>query len=157
MPESSIKKVKIYTDGSSRGNPGPGGYGVVLMHGDYHRELSQGFVRTTNNRMEILAAVTGLEALKYPCEVTVFSDSKYLVNAMSQGWIQAWKKRGWKRKDGLLKNADLWRRMDQAVRGHKIHWRWVKGHNGNKINERCDRLATKAADSENRKVDAGFS
>ncbi|MFT5470800.1 MAG: ribonuclease HI [Verrucomicrobiales bacterium] len=152
-----MKEVTIYTDGSSRGNPGPGGFGTVLIHGEYRKKLAGGFKRTTNNRMEIFAAIAGIEALQEPCTVTVYSDSQYLVNAMSKGWIQGWRKRGWKRpKDEALKNADLWQRMWDAVSGHKVTWKWVRGHAGNEFNEICDQLAVSAATGKKLAVDEGF-
>lgn len=142
-----MKHVEIYTDGSSRGNPGPGGYGTVVKFGPHLRELAQGFQTTTNNRMEILAAIAGLEILKEPCKVTVYSDSRYLVDAQSKGWVEGWKARGWRKKDkSAVKNVDLWKRLEQAAEGHEIHWQWVKGHAGHEMNERCDLLATEAAD-----------
>ncbi len=144
-----MKHVEIYTDGSSRGNPGPGGYGTVVKFGPHTRELAQGFQTTTNNRMEILAAVAGLEILKEPCEVTVFSDSRYLVDAQTKGWVEGWKKRNWIKKDKKeVKNIDLWIRLEKAAEGHLINWQWVKGHAGHEMNERCDLLATEAADGE---------
>lgn len=144
-----MKQVEIYTDGSSRGNPGPGGYGTVVKFGPHTRELAQGFQATTNNRMEILAAVAGLEILKEPCEVTVFSDSRYLVDAQTKGWVEGWKKRNWIKKDKKeVKNIDLWKRLEKAAEGHRINWQWVKGHAGHEMNERCDLLATEAADGE---------
>ncbi|NNE94022.1 MAG: ribonuclease HI [Verrucomicrobiales bacterium] len=152
-----MKEVTIYTDGSSRGNPGPGGFGTVLLFNGREKRLNGGFEKTTNNRMEILAALEGLRALKEPCEVTVFSDSKYLVNAFTKGWLENWKRMGWKRKkDQPLKNADLWQEMDEAIRDHRINWQWVKGHAGHRFNEICDQLATEAADGKNRAVDEGY-
>jgi ribonuclease HI len=149
--------VTIYTDGSSLGNPGPGGYGAILISGQRQRELSEGFTLTTNNRMEIMAALAALQALKRPCEVTLHSDSQYLVNAMTMGWLKSWKKNGWRRKADTLKNADLWQQLDLAIVPHQITWRWVKGHAGNRLNERCDQLATTAAkDSSRHRPDPGF-
>lgn len=145
--------VEIYTDGAARGNPdGPGGYGVVLHYtgtqGNLHeKELSQGYVRTTNNRMELMAAIAGLEALKTPCNVTLYSDSKYLVDAFNQNWIDGWIRKGWKRgKNEPVKNPDLWKRLLKAKEDHNVTFVWVKGHNGHPLNERCDELATTAAD-----------
>lgn len=144
-----MKSIEIFTDGSSRGNPGPGGYGTVVRYGKHVRELAQGFNRTTNNRMEILAAVAGLEILKEPCQVTVYSDSRYLVDAQTKGWVDGWKKRDWIKKDKkAVKNVDLWKRLEAAAEGHDIRWEWVKGHAGHDMNERCDELATQAADGE---------
>lgn len=135
------------------GNPdGPGGYGVVLHYTDtqgnlHEKELSQGYVRTTNNRMELMAAIAGLEALKTPCNVTLYSDSKYLVDAFNQNWIDGWIRKGWKRgKNEPVKNPDLWKRLLKAKEDHNVTFVWVKGHNGHPLNERCDELATTAAD-----------
>lgn len=145
--------VKIFTDGAARGNPdGPGGYGTILQyvdpHGELHeREYSQGYIRTTNNRMELMAAIAGLEALNRPCEVRLYSDSKYLTDAFNQKWIEGWIRRGWKRgKNEPVKNMDLWKRLLDAAEPHSIQFIWVKGHDGHPENERCDRLATAAAD-----------
>lgn len=147
--------VKIFTDGAARGNPeGPGGYGTILQYVDAHgklheREYSQGYVKTTNNRMELMAAIVGLEALNRPCEVELYSDSKYLTDAFNQKWIEGWIRRGWKRgKNEPVKNTDLWRRLLAAAEPHSIRFIWVKGHDGHPENERCDRLATAAADGE---------
>ena len=154
--------VKIYTDGSARGNPdGPGGYGTILNYVDstgvlHEREYSQGYVRTTNNRMELMAAIVGLEALKKPCQVELYSDSKYLVDAFNQHWIDSWLKRGWKRgKNEYVKNVDLWKRLLKAKEPHEVRFIWVKGHDGHPENERCDALATAAADGGQRIVDPG--
>lgn len=142
-----MKEVSIYTDGSSRGNPGPGGYGTLVVYGNHQRELAQGFRITTNNRMEILAAIAGLEVLKEPCRVTVYSDSRYLVDSQSKGWVSTWEKNQWRKKDkSAVKNVDLWQRLAAAAHGHQIVWQWVKGHDGHAFNERCDALATEAAD-----------
>ncbi len=154
-----MKQIHIYTDGSSRGNPGRGGYGTVVRYGAHIRELAQGFVKTTNNRMEILSAVAGLEILKEPCHVTVHSDSRYLVDAQSKGWVEKWKKLGWRKADkSVVKNVDLWMRLERAAAGHRIDWKWVKGHDGHEMNERCDLLATEAADGKRGGllVDEGF-
>lgn len=154
-----MNKVTIYTDGSARGNPGPGGYGTLLISGEHYKELSAGFKETTNNRMELMAAIVGIEALKKPSEVEIFSDSKYVVNAMTLGWIQGWKRFAWSKKGRHpLKNAELWRRLDQAIlQGqHDITWTWVKGHAGNPYNERCDALATTAADGDDLPSDEGY-
>jgi ribonuclease HI len=157
-PESSTEVV-IYTDGACTGNPGPGGYGVVMIHGSNEKELSGGFRLTTNNRMEILACIAGLEALKRPCAVTIYSDSKYVVNAMNNLWAVKWRSRGWKRKleNGEMKdalNADLWAQMLDLCDKHKVTFQWVRGHDGNEGNERCDRLARSAAASNQLGVDA---
>ena len=146
-------KVILYTDGATRGNPeGPGGYGAILEYidtkGQLHtKEMSQGYVKTTNNRMELMAVITGLEALNRPCEVDVYSDSQYVINAFNQHWIDSWIRKNWKRgKNEPVKNVDLWKRLLKAAAPHKITWIWVKGHNGHPQNERCDLLATTAAD-----------
>lgn len=152
-----MKQITIYTDGSSRGNPGPGGYGTLLIYQGQRKELSSGFAKTTNNRMEILAALTGIESLNEPCNITLYSDSKYVIDTMDKGWIHGWKKKGWSRGPNKpLKNVDLWMRMHAAVQPHKISWKWVKGHAGNPNNERCDILATRAADRKGNPVDEGF-
>lgn len=148
-------KVDIYTDGAARGNPdGPGGYGVVLHYVDkdgqlHEKELSQGYIKTTNNRMELLAAIRGLEALKAPCEVNLYSDSKYLVDAFNKHWIEGWIAKGWKRgRNEPVKNPDLWKYLLKVMEPHQVNFIWVKGHNGHPLNERCDVLATTAADGE---------
>ncbi len=148
-----MTKVTIYTDGAARGNPdGPGGYGVVLQFTDskgilHEQELSAGYKKTTNNRMELMAAIVGLEALNRPCEVELYSDSKYLTDAFNQHWIDQWIKKGWKRgKNETVKNIDLWKRLLSVKQKHEVRFNWVKGHAGQEINERCDRLATTAAD-----------
>ncbi len=155
--------VKIYTDGSARGNPnGPGGYGVILEYvtpqGKLHtREFSQGYQRTTNNRMELLAAIVGLEALIRPCEVELYSDSQYLVNAFNQHWIENWIRKGWMRSgEERVKNVDLWQRLLKAKEPHRVEFHWVRGHSGHPQNERCDQLATAAADGENLLIDPGL-
>ncbi len=147
-----MTQVNIYTDGSARGNPdGPGGYGTILQFVDsqgklHERELSQGYYRTTNNRMELMSAIVGLEALNRPCEVNLYSDSKYLVDAFNQGWIDSWVDNNWKRgRSGPVKNIDLWEELLDAMAPHQVTFIWVKGHDGNPINERCDKLATTAA------------
>ena len=144
--------VKIFTDGAARGNPdGPGGYGVILQYTDnkgvlHEKEISQGYIKTTNNRMELMAAIVGLEALNRPCMVELYSDSKYLVDAFNQDWIDNWIANDWKRKaTGPVKNVDLWKRLLKAMDIHKVKFVWVKGHDGHPENERCDKLAVKAA------------
>lgn len=145
--------VKIFTDGAARGNPdGPGGYGTILEYVDtkgqlHTREYSQGYVKTTNNRMELMAAIVGLEALTKPCQVQLYSDSKYLVDAFNQHWIDSWLKKGWKRgKNEPVKNVELWKRLLAAMAPHQVEFIWVKGHDGHPQNERCDKLATSAAE-----------
>ncbi len=155
--------VKIYTDGAARGNPdGPGGYGTVLEYVDtkgqlHTKELSQGYEKTTNNRMELMAVIAGLEALNRSCEVEVYSDSQYVVNAFNQHWVDGWIKKGWKRgKNEPVKNVDLWKRLLEAKQKHSVTFHWVKGHDGHPQNERCDELATTAADGTNLIVDEGL-
>ena len=146
-------EVNIYTDGAARGNPdGPGGYGTILVYIDtkgqtHTRELSQGYKKTTNNRMELMAAIAGLEALTKPCSVKLYSDSQYLVKAFNEHWLDGWIKKGWKRgKNEPVKNVDLWKRLLKAKEPHQVTFIWVKGHDGHEQNERCDYLATSAAD-----------
>ena len=155
--------VKIFTDGAARGNPdGPGGYGTILhfkdSKGELHtREYSQGYKKTTNNRMGLMAAIVGLEALKRPCEVELYSDSKYLVDAFNQHWIDSWLKKDWKRgKNEPGKNVDLWKRLLEAKKPHQVKFIWVKGHDGHPENERCDQLATSAADGDDLITDSGI-
>ena len=154
--------VDIFTDGAARGNPGPGGYGAVMRFVDrngrvHEKELSQGFERTTNNRMELLGVIVALEALKSPCDITLHSDSQYVVNAFNQHWVDGWLKRGWKNaKKEPVKNVDLWKRLLEAKRPHQVEFVWVKGHAGHAENERCDELATAAADGAGRVRDEGF-
>ena len=142
-----MKEVELYTDGACRGNPGKGGFGAILVYGKYEKEISGGERETTNNRMELMAAIAGLEALKEPCRVKLYSDSKYLVDAYNQGWVFSWKKSGWRRGKDELKNPDLWDRLFLLTEKHEVTFIWVKGHNGHDYNERCDALATGYADS----------
>ena len=142
-----MKEVQLYTDGACRGNPGRGGWGAILVYGRFEKELSGGERETTNNRMELLAAISGLEALREPCEVTLYSDSKYLVDAFLLGWVYSWRNHGWRRGRDELKNPDLWARLLALTEKHKVSFVWVKGHNGHDYNERCDALATAYADS----------
>jgi ribonuclease HI len=145
--------ITIYTDGSSMGNPGPGGYGVVLMAGPHRKELSQGYRLTTNNRMELLAVIVGLEALKNPQSVvTIYTDSQYVVNSVEKKWVFGWEKKNFQGK----KNADLWQRFLKVYRCHIVTFRWVRGHAGNRENEHCDRLAVAAAQSPNLLNDFGY-
>ncbi|MEF9915839.1 MAG: ribonuclease HI [Lachnospiraceae bacterium] len=155
--------VKIYTDGAARGNPnGPGGYGTVIEYmdakGELHtKELSGGYQKTTNNRMELMAAIAGLEALNRPCDIELYSDSKYVVDAFNQKWIDGWVKKNWNRgKSGPVKNIDLWKRLLKAKELHTVQFIWVKGHDGHAQNERCDTLATTAADGTNLMMDEGI-
>lgn len=145
--------IEIYTDGSSRGNPGPGGYGVVLKYKQHYKELSEGFKKTTNNRMELLAAIIGLESIKGNNQsITVYSDSKYVVDAINKKWVFGWQKKGFAGK----KNPDLWKRFLKIYPAHNVTFQWVKGHAGHTENERCDVLAVEAATSDNLLVDHGF-
>ena len=144
-----MKDVELYTDGACRGNPGHGGWGAILVWGKYERELSGGSRETTNNRMELTAAIEGLKALKEPCHVTLYSDSKYLVDAFLLGWVDSWRKNGWRRGKEELKNPDLWEELYGLTETHRVDFVWVKGHNGHSYNERCDQLATHFADSFN--------
>lgn len=149
-------KVKLFTDGAARGNPeGPGGYGAILQYEDsngvlHEKEMSAGYKQTTNNRMELLGVITGLEALKKPCEVEVISDSKYVTDAFNKNWVENWIQKGWRTSTNKpVKNIDLWKRLILLVGKHTVTFTWVKGHDGHPENERCDRLATAAADGSN--------
>lgn len=149
--------VTIYSDGACLGNPGPGGYGTVLLAGKHRKELSAGFRRTTNNRMELLGAIAGLEALKRPCAVTLWSDSQYVVHAMTKGWLEGWQQKGWRTAGKKpVKNRDLWLRLLQVLGEHDLEWRWVRGHTGDVENERCDQLAVAAASGGDLATDEGF-
>ncbi|GKX57049.1 ribonuclease H [Leminorella grimontii] len=142
-----LKQVEIFTDGSCLGNPGPGGYGAILRYKQHEKTLSAGYFLTTNNRMELLAAITALESLKSPCQVSLSTDSQYVRQGI-MSWIHNWKKRGWKTADKKpVKNVDLWMRLDSAIGHHQVEWHWVKGHAGHEENERCDELARTAASS----------
>ena len=148
------ESIKIYTDGSSRGNPGRGGYGVVLLWGNHIKELSRGYRHTTNNRMELMAVIAALEALKKNnLDLIIFSDSNYVVKAIMEGWLKKWIRTNFK---GNIKNRDLWERYNQLSKNHNIHFKWVKGHAENFYNNRCDILATDAADSNHLLVDDGY-
>ncbi len=154
---SELKKVNIYIDGACSGNPGPGGYGIVMEYNGKKVEKSGGFNNTTNNRMEIMAAIVALESLTEKCSVTVFSDSQYLVNAIMKGWVQRWKANGWmrNRKEEAL-NPDLWERMLRICGRHEVEFNWIRGHKGHEENERCDQLARKAAMKTGLPVDTGY-
>ena len=142
-----MKEVSLYTDGACRGNPGRGGWGAILVYGEHERELSGGEAVTTNNRMELIGAIEGLSALKEPCRVTLYSDSKYLTDAFNEGWVDSWQSHGWRRGRAELKNPDLWQRLYALTKEHEVKFIWVKGHAGHAYNERCDALATAYADS----------
>ena len=145
-----MKKVEIFTDGACSGNPGPGGYGTIIKYKGHEKELSAGYKNTTNNRMELLAVIRGLEALKEPCIADIYSDSKYVVDAIKQGWAKRWQKNRWMRnkKEAAL-NPDLWQKLLDLLDKHKVTMHWVKGHAGHEENERCDKLAVKASKSAN--------
>ena len=143
-----MKHVDIYTDGACRGNPGPGGYGAILVYEGREKEMSGGEPNTTNNRMELMGAITALEALKEPCEVTLTSDSKYLTEAINKGWLASWKRNGWKKADKKpVLNVELWQKLDELLNTHTVTFVWVHGHQGHAYNERCDALATAFADT----------
>ena len=141
-----MKQIEIYTDGACRGNPGPGGYGAVLKYRQHRKEISGGFRETTNTRMEIYAAIAALEQLIEPCEITLYSDSRYLVDAISKRWLANWRRRGWIKADRQpVLNVDLWRRLEEAMAPHRLKFVWVRGHASNAENNRCDELAVAAA------------
>lgn len=143
-----MKHVDIYTDGACRGNPGKGGWGAILVYGNNKKEMSGGERHTTNNRMELMGAIEALSILKEPCEVTLTSDSKYLVDAISKGWLDSWRKNGWRKADrSEVLNVDLWQKLIVQLERHKVTFVWVHGHRGHEYNERCDVLATTFADS----------
>ncbi len=155
--EKIIKDVVIYTDGAASPNPGPGGYGAVLLCNGRRKELSEGFKKTTNNRMELLGVIASLEALTMKCSGTVYSDSKYVVNAANKGWALKWQKKNWWRTTKeKAKNPDLWQRFLDVYEKHDMKLEWVKGHAGIQENERCDQLAVEAAKGDNLPEDAGY-
>ncbi|MDP3850046.1 MAG: ribonuclease HI [Luteolibacter sp.] len=152
-----MKRVIIHTDGACKGNPGPGAYGAVLVSGAHRKEISAGYLLTTNNRMELRAAIAALELLSEPCEVELHSDSKYLVQAIKEKWLDGWKRRAWMTSEKKpVKNQDLWQELIAAMAAHKIDWRWVKGHAGHTENERCDQLANHAVAAKKLLEDVGF-
>lgn len=136
-----MKTVSIYTDGACSGNPGPGGWAAILIYGEHEREISGGEAESTNNRMELMAVISALETLKEPCQVELYSDSKYVIDALDKGWAKGWKKNGWKRKGGPALNPDLWDRLLTLYEAHHVNLHWVKGHAENRYNNRCDELA----------------
>ena len=138
---SSLKEVQIYTDGACSGNPGPGGWGAILIYGDKEKELCGGEATTTNNRMELISVITALAALREPCKVELYTDSQYVANAINLGWLDSWRKRDWKRKGGEVKNIDLWLKLAPLLEVHEATFIWVKGHAENEYNNRCDELA----------------
>lgn len=141
-----MDEVTIYTDGACSGNPGPGGWAAILSMGEHKKEISGGESDTTNNRMELTAVISALESLKRSCKVELYTDSQYIERAVNEGWLAAWKRRGWRRKDGELKNAELWQRLDELLGRHTVTFRWVKGHAENELNNRCDELAVMERD-----------
>lgn len=141
-----MKKVCIYTDGACSGNPGPGGWAAILSCMGREKELSGGERGTTNNRMELRAVIEALSALKEPCEVELWTDSQYIARAINEGWLAGWKRRGWRRKEGELKNPELWQRLDALLGEHKVTVNWLRGHDGQEQNERCDALAVAERD-----------
>ncbi|MDR1066488.1 MAG: ribonuclease HI [Clostridiales bacterium] len=148
IDEEKRASVEIYTDGACSGNPGPGGYGAVLIYGDVRKEISEGYKLTTNNRMELMAAIKGLEQLKNPCDVTLYSDSKYLVDGVMKGWAKKWRANGWMRnKTEKALNDDLWKRLLTLLDKHNVTFKWIKGHANNIENEKCDVLATNCVKS----------
>ncbi len=152
-----MSQVIIYTDGACSGNPGPGGYGAILQSGKHSRELSQGYRRTTNNRMELMAVIASLHVLTRACEVTLYSDSRYVVDAIEKGWAKSWKARGWKKADKQpAMNADLWALALEQLGKHKVKLVWVKGHASNPNNNRCDEIAVAATKSTSLLVDEGY-
>jgi ribonuclease HI len=152
-----MKRVVIHTDGACKGNPGPGAYGAVLVCGRHRKEISEGYRLTTNNRMELRAAIAALELLSEPCEIDLHSDSKYLVQAINSKWIAGWIRRDWRTSDNSpVKNKDLWLLLTAAMAPHRIHWHWVKGHAGHMENERCDELANLAVTRKHLLDDTGF-
>ncbi len=151
------KQVVIYSDGACSGNPGPGGYGVVLMYGEHRREYSGGYRRTTNNRMELQGPIVGLDALNQSCQVTLYSDSRYVVDGVEKGWARKWRAKGWMRnKKEPAINPDLWDRLLDLCDKHDVEFRWVRGHSGHPENERCDRLAVEASRGANLAIDEGY-
>lgn len=153
-----MKSLTIYTDGACSGNPGSGGYGIVMLYGTYRKEISQGYRHTTNNRMELLAVITALKALKETCKVTLYSDSKYVIDSITKGWVYNWQKKGWIKSDKKkAQNVDLWEELLPLLKMHDVNFVWVKGHADNKENERCDYLATTAAAGSNLPADSGYS
>ena len=136
-----MKRVTVYTDGACSGNPGPGGWGAILRYGSREKELSGGEAETTNNRMELTAVISALEILKEPCQVDVYTDSRYIADAVEKGWLRDWKARQWRRKDGALKNPELWQRLEELMNIHRVTFIWVKGHAENEYNNRCDAMA----------------
>lgn len=154
---SELKKIKMYTDGGSIGNPGPGGYGIIINYKDKAKEFSGGYKLTTNNRMELMAAIVGLSVLKEKCEVNLYTDSKYVADGINEGWAERWKKNGWKRnKKDKAENIDLWDKLLYLISEHKVKVEWIKGHAGHPENERCDKLVKEAELKKYLPVDEGY-
>ena len=151
-----MKQVTIYTDGACSGNPGRGGYGIILVYGAHEKEISGGYRKTTNNRMELMGVIRALEALKEKCAVTIFSDSKYVIDAITNGWAVTWQKNGWRRKTGPAQNPDLWETLLALLEKHEVSFVWVKGHAENEKNNRCDALAVAASGGENLLIDEEY-
>lgn len=155
--KENMKHVQIFSDGSCLGNPGKGGYGAILRYNEHEREISAGYALTTNNRMELMAVISGLEALKEPCEVTITTDSRYVMDGMTK-WMDSWIKKGFfQNNSSKIKNQDLWTKIYNYSKVHKLNWVWVKGHNNHPENERCDELAKKAANGTNLLKDTGYN
>lgn len=152
-----MKKVNMYTDGACSGNPGPGGFGLILEYNGVKKEFSEGYRQTTNNRMELLAVISGLEKLKELCEVTVYSDSKYVVDAVNKGWVYGWEENDWRKSDKKpVLNVDLWEHLLALMEEHEVSFVWVEGHAGHPENERCDKLAVAASQNSEKRIDEGF-
>lgn len=152
-----IPEIKIYTDGACSGNPGPGGYGAILIYGERKKEISGGYRLTTNNRMELTAVIESLGELKKPCIITLYSDSKYIVDAINQGWLKKWMASGWVKSDkSPVKNVDLWKKLMHLLKPHRVTWVWVKGHSDNQYNALCDKLAVEASKSDSLKTDTEY-
>jgi ribonuclease HI len=157
IPAPGLKEITVYTDGACTGNPGPGGYGIVLMHGAKRREISGGFRRTTNNRMELMAVIVALDTLRYRCRVTINTDSSYVSNGIMLGWARRWRSKGWRKSDGKpVINIDLWTRLLDLLEQHEASFVWLRGHAGHAENERCDTLAVEAAKGSDLPVDSGY-
>lgn len=157
MTDNNLKTVELFSDGACSGNPGKGGYGTILKYKETKKEISEGFRLTTNNRMEILGVLRGFEALKEPCNVIITSDSKYVLDALSKGWVFGWKKKGWIKSDKKpALNVDLWEKLLKEIAKHNVTYNWVKGHNGHPENERCDELAVNAYSSDDLKTDEQY-
>lgn len=157
MMINKMQEVQIYTDGACSGNPGPGGYSVILQYGSKSKEISGGFRLTTNNRMELTSVIIGLQELKKPCSIKLYSDSKYIVDAMNLGWVRKWMANGWLKSDkSPVKNIDLWKQLLALLEPHSIEWIWVKGHANNVMNSRCDQLAVEACQGKNLQIDCKY-